>query len=307
MPSVIEDPAGKAGKATDQLPVATVHRERIELKTGKVSNTYPIASARTGLVRRLGVLTYGVVSYAIFFATFCYALGWVGNLWVPKSMDSAPVGSVWQALLVNTLLLAVFAVQHSVMARPAFKRWFTRLIPESAERSTYVQLSSLALLFMFWQWQPMGGVIWNVENATGRFLLHAMFGFGWLLVLATTFLINHFDLFGLRQVWFFAREKEYRPLGFVTPGPYRWVRHPLYVGWLCAFWFTPTMTTAHLLFALATTSYILIAIQLEERDLVDIHGPSYAEYRRRVPMLIPRAPGSVSNSAAQTTMSAVQE
>jgi protein-S-isoprenylcysteine O-methyltransferase Ste14 len=222
-------------------------------------------------------------------------------------MDSTPVGSVWQALLVNTLLLAVFAVQHSVMARPAFKRWWTRFVPESAERSTYVLLSSLALLLMFWQWQPMGGVIWNVENATGRILLHAMFGLGWLLVLATTFLINHFDLFGLRQVWFFARGKEYRPLGFVTPGPFRWVRHPLYVGWLCAFWFTPTMTAAHLLFAVATTAYILLAIQFEERDLVDIHGRSYTEYRRKVPMLIPRAPGLLDNSTARTTASAVQE
>jgi protein-S-isoprenylcysteine O-methyltransferase Ste14 len=260
-----------------------------------------------GLVGRLGVLTYGVVSYAIFFATFCYALGWVGNLWVPKSMDSAPVGSGWRALLVNALLLAVFAVQHSVMARPAFKRWWTRFIPESAERSTYVLLSSLALLFLFWQWQPMGGVIWNVENATGRVLLHTMFGFGWLLVLATTFLINHFDLFGLRQVWLFARGKEYRPLGFVTPGPYRWVRHPLYVGWLFAFWSTPTMTAAHLFFAVATTAYILVAIQFEERDLVDVHGRSYAEYRRKVPMLIPRAPGSLNSPAAPTAASAAQE
>lgn len=307
MPPRIEDPTSEANMAADQMPAARGHRERIELTTRKVSNTHPVTSARAGLVQRLLVLTYGVVSYAIFFATFCYALGWIGNLWVPKSMDSVPVGSVWQALLVNTLLLAVFAVQHSVMARPAFKRWWTRFIPESAERSTYVLLSSLALLFMFWQWQPMGGVIWNVENATGRILLHAMYGFGWLLVLATTFLINHFDLFGLRQVWLFARGKEYRPLGFVTPGPYRWVRHPLYVGWLCAFWFTPTMTAAHLLFAVATTAYILVAIQFEERDLVDVHGRSYVEYRRKVPMLIPRAPASLGNSATRTTVSAVQE
>lgn len=306
MYSVIKDATSAASKAVNRGPAATVYRLRQEVDADEVRNAQSLVSAPASLARRLSVLSYGVVSYAIFFATFCYALGWIGNLWVPKSMDSVPVGSVWQALLVNTLLLAVFAVQHSVMARPAFKRWWTRFIPEPAERSTYVLLSSFALLLMFWQWQPMGGVIWNVENATGRILLHAMYGFGWLLVLATTFLINHFDLFGLRQVWLFARGKEYRPLGFVTPGPYQWVRHPLYVGWLCAFWFTPTMTAAHLLFAVATTAYILIAIQFEERDLVDVHGRSYAEYRQRVPMLIPRAPGSPGNLPAQTT-SAVQE
>ena len=301
MPQVIEPPVSSAEKASGhQLPAASLNEAGKEHNTTTRSNAQTASSSKEGLMRRLLVLTYGVFSYAIFFATFCYAVGWVGNLWVPKSIDSALVGPVWQALLVNTLLLAVFAVQHSVMARPTFKRWWTRFIPESAERSTYVLLSSLALLLTFWQWQPLGGVIWNVENATGRFLLYSMFGFGWLLVLATTFLINHFDLFGLRQVWLFARGKEYRPLAFVTPGPYRWVRHPLYVGWLCAFWFTPTMTAAHLLFAVVTTAYILVAIQLEERDLVDVHGRSYAEYRRSVPMLIPRSPKSLSGPGART-------
>ena len=304
---VIERHASESATTGFQSRDAQVSETRPGLKVWNPSNAHGISSPRAGLMRRLLVLAYGVVSYAIFFTTFCYALGWVGNLWVPKSMDSAPVGSVWQALLVNTLLLAVFALQHSVMARPAFKRWFTGFIPESAERSTYVLLSSLALLFMFWQWQPMGGVIWKVENTTGRFLLHTMFGFGWVLVLATTFLINHFDLFGLRQVWLFARGKEYRPLGFVTPGPYRWVRHPLYVGWLCAFWFTPTMTAAHLLFAVATTVYILVAIQFEERDLVDVHGRSYSEYRRKVPMLIPRAPRPPSGLGARTLASGERE
>jgi len=304
MPQVIEPPVSSTEKASGrQLRTASLNEAGKEHNTRTRNNTQASTPSEATLMPRLLVLTYGVVSYAIFFATFCYAVGWVGNLWVPKSIDSAPVGPAWQAFLVNALLLAVFAVQHSVMARPAFKRWWTRFIPESAERSTYVLLSSLALLLMFWQWQPLGGFIWSVENATGRFLLHAMFGFGWLLVLATTFLINHFDLFGLRQVWLFASGKEYRPLGFVTPGPYRWVRHPLYVGWLCAFWFTPTMTAAHFLFAVATTAYILVAIQLEERDLVDVHGPSYAEYRRNVPMLIPRSPKLPDGLGARTPVS----
>jgi protein-S-isoprenylcysteine O-methyltransferase Ste14 len=228
------------------------------------------------------------VSYAIFFATFCYAAGFVGNLVVPKSMDSAPAAPFWPALALNAALLGLFAVQHSVMARPFFKRWLTRLLPEAAERSTYVLASSLALIVLFALWQPMGGVIWEVRHPVGAALLHAGFAFGWLLVLVTTFLINHFDLFGLRQVWKYFRRQPCHPLKFVTPGPYKLVRHPLYVGWFCAFWFTPTMTAAHLVFALATSAYILVAIRLEERDLVDIHGDDYLEYRRRTPMLVPR-------------------
>lgn len=243
---------------------------------------------KASLAERVTILLYGVVSYAIFFATFCYALGWVGNVLVPVSIDSTPRGPFGQALLVNSLLLALFAIQHSVMARPGFKQWWTQIVPQPAERSTYVLFSSLALLLMFWQWQPMGGVVWAVQNPIGSTLLMGMFFFGWFLVLITTFLINHFDLFGLRQVWLFARGKEYRPLSFVTPGPYKWVRHPLYVGWLFAFWSTPTMTAAHLLFALAMTAYILVAIQLEEKDLVDAHGRAYEMYRKSVPMLIPR-------------------
>jgi methanethiol S-methyltransferase len=238
--------------------------------------------------QRAGVLLYGVVSYAIFFATFCYAAGFVGNFLVPKSMDSAPANPLGFALAINAGLLGLFAVQHSVMARPFFKRWLTRFVPEAAERSTYVLLSSLALILLFWLWQPLGGVLWAVRHPLGAGLLHAGFAFGWLLVLVTTFLINHFDLFGLRQVWKFFRDVPYHPLKFVTPGPYRLVRHPLYVGWLFAFWCTPTMTVTHLVFAVATTAYILIAIQLEERDLVEFHGNDYLEYRRKTPMLMPR-------------------
>src|SRR5688572_1547520 len=238
-------------------------------------------------IHRLAVLLYGVVSYAIFFATFCYAVGFVGNIIVPKSIDSAPTMAFWPALLVNAGLLTIFALQHSVMARPFFKRWFTRIIPESAERSTYTLFSSLALIVLFVFWQPMGGVIWEVENQVGRALLYAGFAFGWLTVLVTTFLINHFDRFGLLQVWLHFRGRPYTALEFTTPGPYKLVRHPLYVGWFFAFWCTPTMTAAHLFFAVMTTVYILVAIQFEERDLEDFH-PEYTEYKKRTPMIVPR-------------------
>lgn len=235
---------------------------------------------------RIIAFVYGVVAYAVFFVTFLYAAGFVGNLGVPKSLDAAPAGPLGLALLVNLGLLALFAVQHSVMARPAFKRWWTRLVPPPVERSTYVLASSLALLLLFWQWRPLGGVVWDVQDPVGRAVLHAGFAFGWLLVLVSTFLINHFDLFGLRQVWLHLRGRPYQPLVFATPGPYRLVRHPLYLGWLFAFWATPTMTVTHLLFAGATTAYILLAIRFEERDLVAAH-PEYADYRARVPMLLP--------------------
>jgi methanethiol S-methyltransferase len=238
-------------------------------------------------MKRVGIFVYGVVAYACFFATFLYAIGFVGNLVVPRSIDSAPEGPLGVAIAIDLLLLGLFAVQHSVMARPAFKRVVTRFIPQAAERSTYTLASSLALILLFWQWRPIGGVVWDVETPFVRALLHAVFVTGWLTVLGATFLINHFDLFGLRQVWLELRGEPYRPLAFGTPGLYRHIRHPLYVGWFLAFWATPTMTAAHLLFAVMTTAYILIAIQLEERDLVAAHT-EYAEYRRRVPMFIPR-------------------
>jgi protein-S-isoprenylcysteine O-methyltransferase Ste14 len=250
-------------------------------------------------MKRVLVFAYGVVSYAAFFLTFLYAAGWVGNLFVPKSLDGEPTVSFVQALVTNVLLLGVFALQHSVMARPGFKRWWTRLVPEAAERSTYVLFSSLALILLFWGWQPIGGVVWDIQDPVGRMIAYALFAFGWGLVLVTTFLINHFDLFGLRQVWLYLRGKQYTHLRFVTPGPYRLVRHPLYVGWLFAFWATPTMTAAHLLFAIVTTAYILVAIQLEERDLVKVHGDDYANYRRRVPMLLPRLFGRGGRNPAE--------
>lgn len=238
------------------------------------------------LAGRIGVFLYGVASYAVFFATFCYAAGWVGNFLVPRPMDAAPEHPLWLAALINTGLLGLFAVQHSVMARPAFKRWWTRIIPAPAERSTYVLFSSLALILMFWFWSPMGVVIWDVQAPAAQIALYTLFVAGWGLVLHATFLINHFDLFGLRQVWLNLRGRPYTPLPFKTPLFYRVVRHPLYVGWLIAFWATPTMTAAHLLFAILTTAYILIAIRLEERNLIEAH-PEYEQYRREVPMLVP--------------------
>lgn len=238
------------------------------------------------LVHRVSIFAYGLVCYAVFFATFLYAIGFVGNLWVPKSMDGPPAAPFAQALLIDLALLALFAIQHSVMARPAFKRRWTRIVPPPAERSTYVLFSSLALLALFALWQPLGGVVWDVFSPAGRAVLYGLFALGWLLVLVSTFLINHFDLFGLRQVWLHLLGKPYRPLPFKTPGLYRYVRHPLYLGWLLAFWATPTMTVTHLLFAVATSTYILIAIRFEERDLSTVHA-EYGEYRKRVPMLVP--------------------
>ena len=239
------------------------------------------------MLKRIAFFAYGVVCYAIFFATFLYAVGFIGGFAVPTTLDGTPRGPLALAILIDAALLGLFAVQHSIMARPWFKQRWTRIVAPEVERSTYVLLSSLALILMFWQWRPLGGVFWSIADPLGRAMMYSLFGFGFALVLVATFLINHFDLFGLRQVWLALRGRPYTFLKFGTPGPYKLVRHPLYVGWFFAFWATPAMTYAHLLFALATTGYILIAIQFEERDLVREHGASYEEYRRNVPMLVP--------------------
>jgi protein-S-isoprenylcysteine O-methyltransferase Ste14 len=232
-------------------------------------------------------LVYGTVCYAIFFVTFLYLIGWVTNLVVPASIDSGTPGNAAVALLVNLALVALFGLQHSVMARPGFKAVITRWIPQPVERATYVLASSAAFIVMFAAWQPIPATIWQTEGALATALqAGSLLGFG--IVLVTTFLIDHFDLFGLRQVWLAFRGKPYTEKRFVTPGPYRYIRHPLYVGWMIAFWATPTMTAAHLLFASAMTGYILVAIRYEERDLLAALGESYRRWRATTPMFVPR-------------------
>lgn len=238
------------------------------------------------MLGRVTAFTYGVACYLAFLVSFIYAIGFLGNFGVPKAIDSVAILPFGRALLIDLLLLGVFALQHSLMARQWFKKAWTRVVPQSVERSTYVMLSSLALLLLFWKWETIGGVIWSVENPIGRIMIYHLYALGWIIVLAATFLINHFDLFGLRQVWLKLVGQEYTPLKFRTPILYRYMRHPLYFGWLLVFWSAPVMTAAHLVFAVATTAYILIAIQFEERDLVRMHE-EYADYRRQVPMILP--------------------
>jgi len=237
-------------------------------------------------MKRLSIFVYGVVCYIASLATLLYTAGFLGNLWVPTSLDSSGAASLATALLIDVALVTLFALQHSVMARPTFKRWWTRIVPESAERSTYMLFTCLALIALFLLWQPVGGLIWTVASPIGRALLYGAFALGWGLLLLSTFLLNHFDLFGLRQVWLQLTGKPYQSLQFGTPALYRYVRHPLYVGWLLTFWAAPTMTIAHLVFALTSSAYILIAIRLEEHNLIAVH-PQYQDYRRRVPMLLP--------------------
>ncbi len=238
-------------------------------------------------MKRILILGYGVACYLIFLATFLYAIGFVGNLLVPTQIDSGEGDAPGEAFLIDTLLLGLFALPHSVMARQRFKQWWTRIIPPSAERSTFVLVSSLLLLLLFWQWRPVPDIVWNVSHPTVRLLLWGLFWVGWGIVLLATFLINHFDLFGLRQVYLHAAGRPYSPLPLTVPGLYRYVRHPIMLGFLIAFWATPTMTAGHLLFAAATTAYILVALQFEERDLVRFHGPAYEQYQQQVSMLLP--------------------
>ncbi len=253
-------------------------------------------------MKKVVFLLYGLIAYAIFFVTFCYAVGFVSALLVPKHIDSIPQEPLGYAFVVNAILLSIFAIQHSVMARPAFKQWWTKFVPQPIERSTYVLLSSLCLILLFWYWQPMGGVIWEVKFSGLALFLQILCLLGFGIVLVSTFLINHFDLFGLRQVWCYAIGKEYHDLPFRTPFFYKYVRHPLYLGFMIAFWATPLMTAAHLFFALMTTGYMLTAIQFEENDLVKHFGATYVEYKKSAPMLIPFTKASRSKKMSETSM-----
>ena len=239
-----------------------------------------------GQPSRITIFLYGLVSYALFFATFLYSIGFIGNVGVPKSIDSAPILPLGTSLMINLGLLTLFAVQHSGMARPAFKRWLTKFVPASAERSTYVLASTLCLALLMAFWAPLGGVVWSVSASWAAWVLTGLYFASWGLLLYATFLIDHFDLFGLRQAFFALRDKAMPALKFRTPALYRVVRHPIYVGWIGIFWFTPTMTVTHLVFAAVSTLYILVGIKLEERDLEAMH-PEYAQYKRKVPALIP--------------------
>ncbi|MGM0633569.1 MAG: methanethiol S-methyltransferase [Pseudomonadota bacterium] len=242
-------------------------------------------------MNRIIPFLYGVLCYAIFFLTFLYLIGFVSNQFVPRSIDVGPATDPGIALLINIGLLALFGIQHSVMARPGFKRQWTRIIPEPAERSTYVLIASAVLILLFWQWRPMTTTIWSVQSLVGQIVLWSGFGAGFLIVLLSTFMINHFDLFGLRQVWLHMRAQPYKHVGFMARYLYRFVRHPLYLGFLLAFWATPQMTVGHLVFALGMTVYILIGVRYEERDLVHFLGEDYARYREEVPMIIPGLKG----------------
>jgi protein-S-isoprenylcysteine O-methyltransferase Ste14 len=232
-------------------------------------------------------LLYGLVGYLLFLVAILYGIGFVGNLWVPKGIDDGDVGPLTTAIVVDVLLLGLFAVQHNVMARPWFKARWTRLVPQPIERATFVAAASLLLLLLYWQWRPIPGVVWQIDNGVVRGVLWAIYFLGWGTVFFSSFLIDHFELFGLKQVWVNWRGEEHASAPFSERSLYRWVRHPLMVGFILAFWAAPTTSWGRLLFAVVTTAWILIAIQIEERDLAGILGEPYRQYRARTPMLIP--------------------
>ncbi len=239
-------------------------------------------------MKNIAIFIYGIIAYVLFLVAFLYAIGFVGNLLVPKGIDSGTETTLLNAVVINVILLSVFAIQHSVMARPAFKRWITKMISPAMERSTYVLLSSLALLLIYWQWRPITTVVWEVENPLLAYLLLGLFALGWLIVLLSTFMINHFELFGLKQIYYNLKQKQTSHAKFQTRYLYKIIRHPIMLGFIIAFWATPVMTVGHLLFTVVTTVYILVAVSyLEERDLRKHLGESYENYQKEVPMLIP--------------------
>ena len=233
------------------------------------------------------ILSYGIVAYLAFLVTILYAIGFVGNWIVPKSINTGTTGPIGQSILINVVLLSLFAIQHTIMARPAFKTWWTKIIPKPIERSTFVLFASLLLLLLFWQWRPMPTVFWHFDNPVISTILQGLSLIGWLMVFVSSFLVDHFDLFGLRQVILHIRGKQYTHPRFVVRSLYRWIRHPIMAGFLIAFWFTPTMTGGHLLFAAVTSGYIFFGIWVEERDLAKFLGDDYAIYRQRTAMIFP--------------------
>jgi protein-S-isoprenylcysteine O-methyltransferase Ste14 len=254
------------------------------------------------MIKRILCFVYGVISYTMFFTLFLYLVGFLGNFVVPVSIDGDHTDSLLTAGLINLGLILLFGIQHTVMARPTFKKWVTQYVPKPIERATYVILANVVLILLFWQWRPMGGVIWDVQLPVAQIVLYGLFAGGWLLILSSTFMINHFDLFGLRQVWLYLINKPYKHLTFRTPGIYSYIRRPLYVGWMLTFWATPSMTVAHLVFALGMTAYILIAIPFEERNLVEFHD-EYDAYRKRTPMFIPKLWGKKNTETQNKTVS----
>ena len=241
------------------------------------------------MLRRVLILSYGVVVYLFFLGVLVYTIGFLANAAVPRGIDEGSAGPVWTSVLINAGLLGLFAVQHTAMARPAFKRWWTRFIPQEIERSTFVLAASLSLGLLLWLWQPLPATVWSVEGQAGRFILHVGYGVGWFVVVGSTFLIDHFDLFGLRQVIARTRQRAYEPVAFRQPLVYRLVRHPIMVGFLIAFWATPDMTAGRLLFAVLGSGYILVGVRFEERDLRRHLGQVYVDYQARVPRFLPRS------------------